>query len=260
MGYDTGIADRLRAKGLKVVEVAGWQTRGSSSFNPKGFVWHHTAGPSKGNAPSLTICTYGRAGLAGPLCNVFQARDNTIYVVAAGRANHAGEGSWKGLSGNSSVYGVEIENVGTSAEPWRQDQLDTAAKVAAALAASPGLSCHHKEWTRRKVDMHTVGGQDMRARTERVLSTPAPKPPTGGTKPQESEDTMATAYLRLDQPGHKHHGRIEAVGDFHRRHIGTPGELNTLVFFGAKVQNVNAEVWNNLTANKIVVDARGVSA
>jgi N-acetylmuramoyl-L-alanine amidase len=260
MGYDTGIANRLRAKGLKVVEVAGWQTRGSSSFNPKGFVWHHTAGPSRGNAPSLTICTYGRAGLAGPLCNVFQARDNTIYVVAAGRANHAGEGSWKGLSGNSSVYGLEIENVGTSAEPWRQDQLDTAAKVAAALAGSPGLSCHHKEWTRRKIDMHTVGGLDMRARTDKALNPPAPKPPTGGVKPQESEDTMATAYLRLDQPGNPNHGRIEAVGDFHRRHIATSGELLTLQYFGAQIKNVNAEVWNNLTANKIVVDSKGVRA
>lgn len=262
MGYDTGIANRLRAKGLNVVEVAGWQTRGSSSFNPKGFVWHHTAGPSKGNAPSLTICTYGRAGLAGPLCNVFQARDNTIYVVAAGRANHAGAGNWKGLSGNSTVYGLEIENTGTGSEPWRSDQLDTAAKVAAALLGNPEMSCHHKEWTSRKIDMHTVGGPDMRTRTQKALgaTAPAPKPPASTPKPEESEDTMATAYIRLDVAGHKDNGRIEAIGDFHRRHISTPGELALLKFFGAKIQNVNAESWNNLTANKIVVDGKGVRA
>lgn len=62
---DTLIASKLRGAGLKVVEVAGWQNRGSDNFNPKGFVWHHTAGPAKGNAPSLAICTNGRSGLPG---------------------------------------------------------------------------------------------------------------------------------------------------------------------------------------------------
>lgn len=188
MGYDIGIAGRLRRAGLNVVEVAGWQTRGSSTFNPRGFVWHHTAGPARGNAPSLTICTYGRAGLPGPLCNVFQARDNTIYVVAAGRANHAGTGGWKGLSGNSSVYGIEIENTGTGSEPWRLDQLDVAAKVAAALLGNPSMSCHHKEWTGRKVDMHTVSGDAMRAQTQKVMAPPpAPGPAPAPQDPEEDE-------------------------------------------------------------------------
>jgi hypothetical protein len=170
---DVQLADKLRARGLRVVEVAGWRTRGAASFNPRGFVWHHTAGPRRGNAPSLGICIRGRADLPGPLCNVFQARDGTVYVVAAGRANHAGAGGWAGLQGNSSVYGLEIENVGTSAEPWSEAQLDTAARVAAALAPA-SLCCMHKEWTPRKVDMHTVAGSAMRARVTKLRG---PKPP-----------------------------------------------------------------------------------
>lgn len=174
MGWDQGIANKLRAAGLNVVEVAGWQTRGSSSFSPKGFVRHHTAGPASGNSPSLNICIYGRSDLAGPLCNVFQARDNTIYVVAAGRANHAGTGGWKGLSGNSTVYGIEVENTGT--EPWREDQLDTTARVCAALTSNVDLTCEHKEWApNRKPDRHTVNGQAERERMRRFLgSTGAP--------------------------------------------------------------------------------------
>ena len=92
MPRDTGIADRLRAKGLNVVEVNGWRTRGAEGFNPRGSVDHHTAGPRKGNAPSLGVCINGRADLPGPLCNVLVGRDGTCYVVAAGRANHAGAG------------------------------------------------------------------------------------------------------------------------------------------------------------------------
>lgn len=169
---DTLIAEKLRLFDLKVVEVAGWRARGSDSFNPRGMVWHHTAGPLKGNAPSLQICTNGRRDLPGPLCNVLQGRDNTIYVIAAGRANHAGAGRWNGLTGNASVYGLEVENVGTSAEQWRPDQVETSCRVAAALTADAARCCHHKEWALpkgRKPDMHSLDGDTMRARVGQLL-------------------------------------------------------------------------------------------
>lgn len=178
MGWDQSIASKLRAAGLNVVEVAGWQTRGSASFNPRGFVRHHTAGPAAGNAPSLNICIYGRSGLPGPLCNVFQARDNTIYVVAAGRANHAGAGSWRGLSGNSSVYGIEVENTGTGSEPWREDQLETTARVCAALMPNIEMNCEHKEWApRRKPDRFAVDGNVERERMKKYLGGGGPVAP-----------------------------------------------------------------------------------
>jgi hypothetical protein len=155
---DTGIAQRLRAAGIPVVEVAGWQTRGSSSFDPRGSVNHHTAGPSSGATPSLNTCIYGRPDLAGPLCNVFQSRepdgDDVAYVVAAGRANHAGEGAWRGLSGNSSVYGLEVEHTGTSEAP--RARLERAAAIHAAMfSGDVGYCCQHREWTSRKVDFAT---------------------------------------------------------------------------------------------------------
>ena len=198
MGRDLGIADRLRAAGLNVVEVAGWQGRGSDSFNPRGSVDHHTAGPRSGNAPSLGVVVNGRSDLPGPLCNVLVGRDNTCYVVAAGRANHAGSGGWKGLVGNSSVFGVERENVGTGAEPWRPDQTETAAKVHAALisahGANPSLVCEHKEWApTRKIDAFGVDGNQMRAMVNAYLhnainpSHPVQVPPA---------DPSAIAFLK----------------------------------------------------------------
>jgi hypothetical protein len=161
MGYDTGIASRLRAAGIPVVEVSGWQSRGSSSFTPKGAVNHHTAGPSSGATPSLNTCIYGRPDLAGPLCNVMQSREpggyDIAYVIAAGRANHAGEGGWRGLTGTSSVYGLEIEHTGTSALP--QGRIDTAAAICAAMfTGDVGMICQHAEWAQppgRKIDAAT---------------------------------------------------------------------------------------------------------
>jgi len=193
MGRDVGIANRLRAAGLNVVEVAGWQTRGSESFNPRGSVDHHTAGPRTGNAPSLSICVNGRTGLPGPLCNVLVGRDNTCYVVAAGRANHAGTVGWKGLVGNSTVFGVERENVGTGAEPWRPDQTETAARIHAALISAHGadasLVCEHKEWApNRKIDAYGIDGNQMRAMVGMFLAKPNVPAPT--------PDPAAAAFLK----------------------------------------------------------------
>lgn len=209
MGRDTGIASRLRARGLKVVEVDGWPTRGSDSFAPRGSVNHHTAGGANGNAPSLGVCINGRADLAGPLCNAFQARDNTIFVVAAGRANHAGQGTWRGLTGNSSVFGLEIENVGTNAEPWRPDQLETAALVHAAFldGVDPTLRvevCQHKEWATppgRKVDAHDWNGTELRTRVGQLLGTAPPGPTPGPPADNFKERVMALPVLRKGSTG-----------------------------------------------------------
>ncbi|HVF75501.1 MAG TPA: peptidoglycan recognition family protein [Acidimicrobiales bacterium] len=195
MPRDVGMADRLRAAGLKVVEVDGWRTRGSDSFFPKGVVVHHTAGAATGNMPSLGILIRGRSDVPGPLCNVGIGRDNTVYVIAAGRANHAGRGGWRGLMYNSSVHGIEVENVGTSREPWRPDQIETAAKVAAVLLDGHGPAdnvCEHKEWTSRKVDRHSISGADTRRRVAGYLSGATPFVPGSITAltPDYPEDDM----------------------------------------------------------------------
>lgn len=166
MGYDTGIADRLRSAGVRVIECAGWQSHGSSSFNPRGSVNHHTAGGASGSCPSLNTCINGRPDLPGPLCQVMQSREpdgnDIAYVIAAGTANHAGSGGWQGLSGNSSVYGLEIEHTGTSELP--QHRQDIAARIHAAMfGGQAGMVCQHYEWTTRKIDAATnVNGDAFR--------------------------------------------------------------------------------------------------
>lgn len=203
MPFDTGIANRLRDAALKVVEVDGWRTRGSSSFSPKGSVDHHTAdGP--GNHPSLGIVTNGRPGLSGPLCNVLIGRDNTCFVVAAGRANHAGEGSWKGLRYNSSVYGIERENKGYAAtDPWRADQTEVAARAHAALIRGISTAeyvCGHREWTTRKIDAHSVDYNHFRGRVAYYLNTPQPEP----QPPLPEEDDMYGTQVEIPNDDRYH--------------------------------------------------------
>lgn len=168
MARATWIADALRDYQLKVEEVRGWRTRGSESFAPAGVVVHHTAGSSQGNAPSLNVCINGRSDLPGPLCQVLVGRDGTCYVIAAGRANHAGAGTWAGLRGNGSVFGIEAENVGTVREPWKPPLVDVMVRASAALidglGRDPRYVCFHREWAPgRKVDPHTLDPGKFRA-------------------------------------------------------------------------------------------------
>ncbi|RPI07365.1 MAG: N-acetylmuramoyl-L-alanine amidase [Actinobacteria bacterium] len=159
MGRDTSIAQRCRDEGLLVIEVAGWQSHGSTDFNPRGSINHHTADGPSGTAPSLDGIINGFPGSAsGPLAQVMQSRESSgndvFYVVAAGRANHAGEGGWHGLSGNSSVIGLEIEHTGTDPLPDNRQRL--AARFHAAMARGrwdAGMVCQHREWApSRKID------------------------------------------------------------------------------------------------------------
>ena len=173
---DTGLAARIRAKAVPVVEVAGWTTRGNDggnfpTFKPKGSLNHHTAGSSSGATPSLTICIYGRPDVSGPLCQVLQSRETSLvdkaYVIASGKANHGGVGSWTGPAGtmdsNYESEGLEIEHVGTtSVHPAR---LETAARIQAAMLEAPGSSrnagmcCQHYEYALpagRKIDFYNL--------------------------------------------------------------------------------------------------------
>jgi hypothetical protein len=167
---DLGLPTRIRRKGVTAIEVAGWQTRTASGlYTPRGSVNHHTAGSPNGRVPSLAVCTYGR-GQPNPLPET--ARPDQAYVICSGRANHAGSGSWHGLSGNGSVAGLEVEHTGLGAVPIAR--LEVSARIQAALLEAPGSSrdaafcCQHSEWTSRKIDFWNLAPWTVHTFRQRV--------------------------------------------------------------------------------------------
>ncbi len=159
MGYQVGILEAIRDWGLPFVEVPGWQHRGDEVFSPRGHVVHHDAVPGH-PATMPAIIQVGREDLAGPLANFWLRADGTVFLVAAGEANHAGEGGWNGLSGNASVWGVEMSNAGYPTDPWPEVQIEAATRLCACTADYSGFPvanvCFHREWTSRKIDPHTL--------------------------------------------------------------------------------------------------------
>lgn len=128
----TDLAKVARRTGYPVKEIAGWKRRGRAPMRGvRSIICHHTAGGSRGNAPSLGVVKNGRPGIPGPLAQIVLGRDGTIYIVAAGRSNHAGRVSATRYT-NSYAIGIEAENTGR--EKWPARQMDAYAKLCRALA------------------------------------------------------------------------------------------------------------------------------
>lgn len=168
----------LRNAGLEVRELDGWQTRGNATINPKGVVVHHDAShASTSDASYAKFLARGRTDLAGPLYNVRAARDGTQWVIAAGKANHAGKGGWKGLAGNSSVFGYDLANNGVG-EAYPAVQLRSAETAIAAICRfldiPADMVCGHKEWRSSKPDPAGIEMGPFRSLIRSRLVSPPP--------------------------------------------------------------------------------------
>lgn len=174
MTYD--LPGALARRGLRVEVVPGWQTRGVSDLHARGAVCHWTAGPRGATGrPSLNVVVNGRPGLSGPLCNVYLDRNGVAVVVAARTAQHAGQGGWRGLVGNSSVFGTEGECGGDG--DWTDAQRWAYPRVCAAYCDLGGFGvdmvCGHEEWApTRKIDIRDYTMPVMRAQVAALLANP----------------------------------------------------------------------------------------
>ena len=194
----TWLPEVLKLAGLKVSEVPGWHDRGRGDVGRIfGVVCHHTAtpNPTRSNMPTLNVLVNGRRAqparpgrraqraLPGPLSQLGLGRDGTFFVIAAGRANHAGEGVWQEVrNGNSNFIGIEAENSGLPDDPWPAVQLDAYQRGVAAILRRIGrdanFCCGHKEYalpSGRKPDpsFDMVG---FRRTVGQILSGTAPPP------------------------------------------------------------------------------------
>lgn len=190
------LADVLRAEGLRVVELDGWQRRQTRpGFDPVGLVCHHTATPKSASNDSVRrLLSDGRSDLPGPLSQLGLERDGTVVVVAGGRCNHNGYGLW----GND-AFGIEAYNDGVG-EPWPSVQLVAYRKAVAAICRRMGwksdrVKAHRETDPGRKPD---PVGIDMAAFRLDVAKLLNPSPPS-----QEDDDMAASPDKFLcDSDGH----------------------------------------------------------
>lgn len=194
----------LRAAGLKVVEVDGWQRRGrpasSGSFAPVGVLCHHTAGhdgigdPGDDLAYVRDVLVQGRSDLPGPLCQLALSAEGVVYVVAAGRANHAGKARASGTvaagDGNALYIGIEAMNAGNGSDVWEKAQYDAYVLLCAVLSlkvtgnSAETVRAHRETSVTGKIDPagptpyeRTFDMDKFRARVAERMKASAPRPP-----------------------------------------------------------------------------------
>jgi hypothetical protein len=210
-------------------EYSGWASRGRDPehgpFGPvNGIVIHHTGSDGQSDSYLKFLAVDGRGDLPAPLCNVSTDMDGDLWLIAQGRANHAGSGSSTVLAhvvsedyagykselgagpdttdGNAHFYGNEVRYDG--GQPMSAKQYVSATRWAAAVCDFHGWSAlaiiGHREWTRRKPDPGKCPMNKFRTDVAALLkagpaggTTTPSKPPTVTPKPPVPEDNEMTA-------------------------------------------------------------------
>lgn len=156
----------LRAAGLTVVVQDGWRTRGRPGrFGPVGVLEHHTGSKADGRATAVNLFTKdrGRPGQSGylpaPLCQLSTDRAGTVYIGAAGRANHAGKARATGPmpAGDGNALYIGIEHQLSGYEPWTPEQYRTAVVMTGVLLRHLGKPASH---TRAHYETSVTGKWD----------------------------------------------------------------------------------------------------
>lgn len=181
-----GLVNALRSEGCRVVTVDEWRTHNRNHKGPwgpvHGVMVHHTV--SSGENSSVDLCYNGYSGLPGPLCQGVIGKSGTIYIISAGRSNHAGGGdpdvfaavkaenygdrppapnvgNSDGMDGNAHFYGWECVNLGDGKDPWPDAQVDAIVRASAAVCRAYGWTSKsvigHKEWSDDKSDPRGPG-------------------------------------------------------------------------------------------------------
>lgn len=132
------LGEVLRAASLKVIEKGDWKNRGHGDMQDiRGILCHHTGEAIDNNTdPVIDLLVKGRPDLSGPLSQLGLGQDGSYYLIAAGKASHAGKGAWKPMrladNGNSHLIGIEAENNGIG-ERWPDVQMNAYARGCAAM-------------------------------------------------------------------------------------------------------------------------------
>jgi hypothetical protein len=146
------------ASSLDPTGAPDWRTRGrpatAGDFNPVGVLCHHTASPAgTSDQGDLNVILAGNSEAPGPISQLYIGRGGTVYLVAAGRANHGGSGAFPGDpcgDMNAALVGIEAGNSGVG-ERWPDDQTAVYANVVAALV-------DHYGWGTDTVYLHATVG------------------------------------------------------------------------------------------------------
>lgn len=293
--WSTWLKDALESDPFvkdRLIYTKGWETRGRPSnlfsYFPSGIVEHHTACWCKVGHDAQTcanIIISGHGGTPGPISQLLGTLvkpgerftgsnwSPRIMVLAAGRSNHAGSGSypWGAPTGNGSSIGIEWCG---PVSYWPDEAIELRHRVSAAMLkfnnwGEHQVCSHHEYAPNRKSDpsgayrdepslaLNTPWNMDVYRNNLRVLIRPpvndsvaTPKMIVNPTKPLDepaidSEVEQSTDQTVITDP-------IVDTGDNKMKILTyrTPAEIGTPAFTGFSLNgNILGHQVNSHTVN-----------
>lgn len=252
----------------RLVVVDGWETRGRPpsdfNFTPSGVLDHHTACMMRhGHDPEacLSVILNGNSEAPGPISQILGTWtplgtkwngnnvDPRVILVAAGRANHAGDAEypWGGADDNAGSIGIEWCGPPESGG-WPDEVVELRRRVSAVLSAHWGGSDYvTTHWEAaiprgRKVDpsgsWYAEGNgandpwdPDLWRREVGKIDSPEPGPGPGPQPPGDDDEMPRPDVVQINSEWDGLVvGSVCIADPFHQtyRHVTDEDELNQL--------------------------------
>lgn len=222
------LGDVLRDAGLPVVALGGWQRRGGEMETIYGVVGHDTVTSVGWTDHRVDLLLRdGHANLKGPLSQLGLDRQGRFRLIASGRCNHNGYGTWK-----NNAIGIEVYcGGGMTGESWNEAQQDAFVRGSRAILDhlnlgpsskwNPRVAGHKETDPKRKIDPHRIDMDDIRRRVTRFVTAadvPTFDAPTEDDMNDADRALLGDISTKLDII-------IEKIGD---RPTGSPTILGDL--------------------------------
>lgn len=173
------VLEDLRREGVPVHYVAGWETRGSVSFDPQGVICHDTGGSANStDAGEIGVLLNGSTSAPAPIAQLYLSRTTGVHLVATGQCYHALTG-WAGpLAGQGNPSLIGIEAAANPGRPWPAAQYRWYVQIVAAICRNRGwdpntrVSGHKEHQPGEKVDPQGVDMSAFRAQVRQQLTNP----------------------------------------------------------------------------------------
>lgn len=196
------VLEDLRRQGVPVRYVSGFESRGSTTFDPRGIICHDTGGSANSSdAGEINVLLNGSTSAPAPIAQFYLSRTTGVHLVATGRCNHALTGTGGPLKGYGNTNLIGIEAAANPGRPWPPAQYRWYVQLVATLCrhrgwdATHNVAAHREHQPGQKVDPQGIDMGRFRADVTAAIRS-AHTTESAPVTPTRKKARMLTVYFK----------------------------------------------------------------
>ncbi len=193
----TDVLEDLRRQGVPVHYVNGWDSRGTTTFDPRGVICHDTGGSANSSdAGEINVLLNGSTSAPAPIAQLYLSRTTGVHLVATGRCNHALTGTGGPLKGYGNTNLIGIEAAANPGRAWPPAQYRWYVQLVAAICRNRGwnpdrtVSGHKEHQPGGKIDPQGITMSAFRADVRAAIASAS-----GTTTTPEGDPDMPLLFF-----------------------------------------------------------------